>query len=176
MNICSLLKSFGKYNYILRHNTAPDLQKNSAASKMPRPSKKARAGVKNLGFYAIKKSPRRSFVHEKENNIDPRHVPHPQLTDMTLGPYRVPLSDVQVSSTFEQMLPSPYKCPNFARNSLSKRGFQVIILPKFHCELSFIEQCRCYAKRLYRLYPLTKRENEMEVDVHKALDAVPTPN
>lgn len=27
------------------------------------------------------------------------------------------------------------------------RGFEVLFLPKFHCELSFIEQCWGYAKR-----------------------------
>jgi hypothetical protein len=32
-------------------------------------------------------------------------------------------------------------------------GFRVIFLPKFHCELNFIEQCWGYAKRLYRLNP-----------------------
>ncbi|KAJ8584318.1 hypothetical protein M405DRAFT_866319 [Rhizopogon salebrosus TDB-379] len=57
---------------------------------MPRPSKKVRAGVKNLGPYAIKNSQvRSSFVHKKENNINPLHIP---------------ITHPQVSSTFE---PSP---------------------------------------------------------------------
>ena len=30
------------------------------------------------------------------------------------------------------------------------RGFEVIFLPKFHCELNFIEQCWGHAKRVYR--------------------------
>ena len=32
------------------------------------------------------------------------------------------------------------------------RGFQVLFLPKFHCELNFIEQCWGYSKRTYRQY------------------------
>ena len=63
--------------------------------------------------------------------------------------------------------------PTLLETHCQKRGFQVIILLKFHCELSFIEQCWGYAKRLYRLYPPTKKESEMEANVHKALDAVP---
>lgn len=63
--------------------------------------------------------------------------------------------------------------PTLLETHCQKRGFQVIILPKFHCELSFIEQCWGYAKWLYRLYPPTKKENEMEANMHKALDTVP---
>src|SRR5882724_9212079 len=33
------------------------------------------------------------------------------------------------------------------------RGFQVLFLPKFHCELNFIEKCWGYSKRTYRQYP-----------------------
>ncbi|OAX37416.1 hypothetical protein K503DRAFT_236470 [Rhizopogon vinicolor AM-OR11-026] len=62
MNICSLLKSFGKYNYILRH-----LALHATTGETLRPSKKAKAGVKSPGPYAIKKSLRRSFVRVKEN-------------------------------------------------------------------------------------------------------------
>jgi len=63
--------------------------------------------------------------------------------------------------------------PTLLETLCSRRGFKVIFLPKFHCELNFIEQCWGYAKRLYRLYPLTKKDEEMEANVHKALLAVP---
>ncbi|KIJ14820.1 hypothetical protein PAXINDRAFT_155912 [Paxillus involutus ATCC 200175] len=54
-----------------------------------------------------------------------------------------------------------------------KRGFQVLFLPKFHCELNFIEQCWGYAKRLYRCYPTSSKEADLERNVISALDAVP---
>ncbi|RDB29866.1 hypothetical protein Hypma_014171 [Hypsizygus marmoreus] len=53
------------------------------------------------------------------------------------------------------------------------RGFAVLFLPKFHCELNFIEQCWGYAKRVYRTFPLTKKEDEMEKNIITALDSVP---
>jgi hypothetical protein len=53
------------------------------------------------------------------------------------------------------------------------RGFQVLFLPKFHCELNFIEQCWGYAKRLYRLNPESTREDQLEKNALTALDAIP---
>jgi hypothetical protein len=53
------------------------------------------------------------------------------------------------------------------------RGFKVIFLPKFHCELNFIEQCWGYAKRIYRLNPESSREDHLERNALAALDAIP---
>jgi hypothetical protein len=53
------------------------------------------------------------------------------------------------------------------------RGFHIIFLPKFHCELNFIEQCWGYAKRLYRLNPESSREDHLERNALAALSAVP---
>jgi len=51
------------------------------------------------------------------------------------------------------------------------RGFQVLFLPKFHCELNFIEQCWGYSKRIYRQYPISSKEVDLEHNVLKALDS-----
>jgi hypothetical protein len=53
------------------------------------------------------------------------------------------------------------------------RGVTVIFLPKFHCELNFIEQCWGYAKRIYRHYPPSSKEADLEHNVLSALEAVP---
>ena len=53
------------------------------------------------------------------------------------------------------------------------RGYKVLFLPKFHCELNFIEQCWGYAKRMYRQFPPNSSEAVLEQNVLKALDAVP---
>ena len=52
------------------------------------------------------------------------------------------------------------------------RGFEVLFLPKFHCELNFIEQCWGHAKRVYRQYPPSSKEADLEANLLSALDSV----
>jgi hypothetical protein len=52
------------------------------------------------------------------------------------------------------------------------RGFSVLFLPKFHCELNFIEQCWGYAKRIYRQYPTSSKEADLEQNILSALESV----
>ena len=43
------------------------------------------------------------------------------------------------------------------------QGFKVLFLPKFHCELNFIEMCWGDAKQTYHLYPtIIKRRHSQE--------------
>ncbi|GJF00210.1 hypothetical protein PsYK624_164900 [Phanerochaete sordida] len=71
-----------------------------------------------------------------------------------------------------------YNQPDFqeARSLLEThceaRGFQVLFLPKFHCELNPIEQCWGMAKREYRMYPESSSEAVLEINVAKALATV----
>jgi hypothetical protein len=53
------------------------------------------------------------------------------------------------------------------------RGFSVIFLPKFHCELNFIKQCWGYAKQIYRHFPPSFTEADLEANLLKALESVP---
>ena len=52
-------------------------------------------------------------------------------------------------------------------------GYSVVFLPKFHCELNFIEQCWGYAKRKYRLNPPSSSEAILKINVIQALDSIP---
>jgi hypothetical protein len=52
------------------------------------------------------------------------------------------------------------------------RGFDVLFLPKFHCELNFIEQCWGHAKHVYRQYPPSSKEANLEANVLSALESV----
>ncbi|KAG0697413.1 hypothetical protein DFH29DRAFT_811718, partial [Suillus ampliporus] len=72
-----------------------------------------------------------------------------------------------------------YRQPDFANIELllettcKARGIQVIFLPKFHCELNFIEQCWGFAKWLYRGYLMSMKDSDLEQNMEKALDAIP---
>ena len=52
-------------------------------------------------------------------------------------------------------------------------GHGVIFLPKFHCELNFIEQCWGYAKCVYCLYPGSPKEADLKWNVLSSLNSVP---
>ena len=52
------------------------------------------------------------------------------------------------------------------------KGVKVLFLPKFHCELNFIEQVWGHAKRVYREFPMSSKESDLEKNVIKALDSV----
>jgi len=62
---------------------------------------------------------------------------------------------------------------SFLETTCKARGFHVIFLPKFHCKLNFIEQCWGFAKWLYRTYPMSMKESDLEINVVKVLDSVP---
>ena len=52
-------------------------------------------------------------------------------------------------------------------------GHQMVCYPKFHCKVSFIEQCWGFAKRVYHKFPASSAEAELEKNVILALNAVP---
>ena len=71
-----------------------------------------------------------------------------------------------------------YNQPDFAHvnsileASFKAQGFQVLFLPKFHCELNFIEQCWGYAKQLYQHNPESSCKETLQKYALAALDAV----
>ncbi|KZV60498.1 hypothetical protein PENSPDRAFT_593984 [Peniophora sp. CONT] len=72
-----------------------------------------------------------------------------------------------------------YNQPDFtdvpsALEELGKqRNFPIMFFPKFHCELSMIEMCWGYSKRLYRLNPPSTSTEQMEAYVLEALESIP---
>ncbi|KII87524.1 hypothetical protein PLICRDRAFT_112639 [Plicaturopsis crispa FD-325 SS-3] len=71
-----------------------------------------------------------------------------------------------------------YSQPDFSNTkslletACEARGFKVLFLPKFHCELNFIEQCWGHAKREYRLKPPSSKEVDLQDNVVHALNAI----
>ena len=55
-----------------------------------------------------------------------------------------------------------------------KRGFMVLILPKYHCELNPIEMVWSQAKYYYHLNPPSTKEEDVECYAMAALAAVTT--
>lgn len=53
------------------------------------------------------------------------------------------------------------------------RGFEVLFLPKFHCELNFIEQCWGHAKSIYRTYPSSSCEDHLKQNLLMSLKSIP---
>ncbi len=53
------------------------------------------------------------------------------------------------------------------------RGYTVILFPKYHPELNCIEQCWGYAKQIYRMFPMSSKEDVLHQNILKVLDAVP---
>ncbi|KIK82357.1 hypothetical protein PAXRUDRAFT_95498, partial [Paxillus rubicundulus Ve08.2h10] len=53
-----------------------------------------------------------------------------------------------------------------------RKGFRLLSLLKFHCELNFIEQCWGYTKQLYHCCSLSSKEADLELNVI-ILDSVP---
>jgi hypothetical protein len=72
-----------------------------------------------------------------------------------------------------------YNQPDFANQDSAleivckARGFQVMFLPKFHCELNFIEQCWGHSKRVYRQYPVSSKEEDLQKNLLSSLESVP---
>ena len=52
-------------------------------------------------------------------------------------------------------------------------GVLILFLPKFHCELNFIEQCWGHAKSIYRTYPESSHEDRLEDNTVTALESIP---
>jgi hypothetical protein len=53
------------------------------------------------------------------------------------------------------------------------RGFEVIFFPKYHPELNCIEQCWGFAKRIYRMFPLSSKDEDLESNLLSSLAQVP---
>ena len=75
-----------------------------------------------------------------------------------------------------------YNQPDFAEGEsllethCRKRGIHdVVFLPKFHCELNFIEQCWGRAKSIYRTYPPSSSKEDLEANTLRSLESIPLP-
>lgn len=82
----------------------------------------------------------------------------------------------QRSCCCRQMLfsePDFMQVESILETEIKERGFHIIFLPKFHCELNPIEQCWGYAKRIYRLSKPSSTDQDLERNTVAALNAVP---
>lgn len=63
--------------------------------------------------------------------------------------------------------------PPIVEEVCRNQGFEILFTPKFHCEVSFLEQCWCNSKQRYREYPPAATEDEIESDIRRSLDEIP---
>lgn len=63
--------------------------------------------------------------------------------------------------------------PSILQTFCKHCSYHVIFLLKFHYELNFIEQCWGYAKRLYRQFPASSKEADLDQNVVTSLEAIP---
>jgi hypothetical protein len=52
-------------------------------------------------------------------------------------------------------------------------GVPILFLPKYHCELNFIEQCWGYAKQVYRPFEESSKDDPLEQNTLEALESIP---
>ncbi|KAJ8588013.1 hypothetical protein M405DRAFT_903493, partial [Rhizopogon salebrosus TDB-379] len=79
------------------------------------------------------------------------------------------MSRFQVSYWKDRLLlPAAHVVPNL-EITCRARGFDVIFLPKYHCELNFIEQCWGHAKHIWRQKTCSLSEAALEHNVIKSL-------
>jgi transposase len=62
--------------------------------------------------------------------------------------------------------------PSILETKCKAQGFKVLFLPKFHCQLNFIEQCWGFTKRRYRLLPPSSKEDVLERNLINSLEEV----
>ena len=62
--------------------------------------------------------------------------------------------------------------PSLLEEHCAKRGFKVLFLPKFHCELNPLEMVWGRSKYHYRLNPPSTKEEELEKNMINALETV----
>jgi hypothetical protein len=63
--------------------------------------------------------------------------------------------------------------PSALEEECNACGFAILFLPKYYCELNFIEQCWGHVKHHYQTFPALSREVVLEKNVIQALDEVP---
>ena len=72
-----------------------------------------------------------------------------------------------------------YDQPDFANQKsrieelIESRGHQASFYARFHCECNFVENNWGYSKRVYREFPQSSNETDLEKNVITALDSVP---
>ena len=62
--------------------------------------------------------------------------------------------------------------PSLLEIQAQNHGYKLIFLPKFHCELNFIEQCWGDAKRTYCLSLVSSKEEDLRRNMLSSLDSI----